>query len=60
MTMETSTELSTSSAEDYTPITIDEYEAINIATEEGMRRLAELAAGGPIFKVRHACDQRTD
>ena len=60
MTMETSTELSTSSAENYKPITIDEYEAINIATEEGMRRLAELAADGPIFKVRHACDQRTD
>jgi len=35
-------------------------EPINVATEEGRRRLAELAANGPIFKVRHACDQRTD
>jgi hypothetical protein len=54
------TEPSTSSADNYKPITYEEYEAINIATQDGLRRLAELAADGPIFKVRHACDTRAD
>jgi hypothetical protein len=42
----------------YTAITHDECETINVATEEGMRRLAELAADKPIFRVLHACDER--
>ena len=42
----------------YAPISHDEFDSINIATEEGMRRLAEMAAGGPIFRVLHACDTR--
>ena len=58
--MTTATEPSTSSTNNYKPITHEEYEAINIATEDGLRRLAELAADGPIFKVRHACDTRAD
>ena len=44
--------------EKYKAITLDEYETINVATEEGMRRLAELAADKPIFRVLHACDER--
>ena len=43
--------------ENYEPISHEEAESINVATEEGMRRLAERwATDGPIFRVLHACD----
>ena len=35
-------------------------ETINVATEEGRRRLAEMAADGPVFRVLHACDSRAE
>lgn len=31
---------------------------IDISTEEGRARLAELAAEKPVFRVLHACDQQ--
>jgi len=43
--------------ENYEPTKEDE--SINVATEEGRRRLAERwATDGPIFRVLHACDMR--
>jgi hypothetical protein len=45
--------------ENYEPISHEEFDAINVATQEGMRRLAERwATDGPIFRVLHACDRR--
>jgi hypothetical protein len=38
----------------------EQHNSINVMTEEGQRLLAELAADKPIFRVRHACDQRED
>jgi hypothetical protein len=47
--------------ENYEPISNDEADSINVATEEGMRRLAERwATDGPIFRVLHACDRREE
>lgn len=44
--------------ENYEPISHEEADSINVATEEGMRRLAERwATDGPIFRVLHACDR---
>lgn len=36
----------------------EQSNSINVMTEEGQRLLEELAADKPIFRVRHACDQR--
>lgn len=44
--------------ENYEPISHEEFDSINIATAEGMRRLAEMAGDGPIFRVLHACDRK--
>lgn len=36
-------------------------DSIDLSTAEGQRLLADLfAQQGPIFRVRHACDQRED
>lgn len=36
-------------------------EIIDLSTVEGRQRLADLAAQqGPVFRVRHACDERED
>lgn len=45
--------------ENYEPTKEDD--SINVATEEGRRRLAERwATDGPIFRVLHACDVREE
>ena len=47
--------------ENYEPISEAEADSINVATEEGRRRLAERwATDGPIFRVLHACDRREE
>ena len=45
-----------SDTENFVPITETEFDSINVATQEGLRRLSELAKCGPIFRVLHACD----
>lgn len=47
-------------SDNYERISHEEFDSINIATAEGMRLLAELAADGPIFRVLHACDMREE